>query len=377
MRRSRLFLILLLVVVVALVLVYAFSQGLFGGNQTTNSPEPTIPPLPTAVPVKVVIVIQKVSRGTILIPEVLDQVEISEELLVPGMLVTTEAALDRRAKFDLAPGTILMDNMLAASVTDLSASGSDWAMEIDNGMVAVSIPISRLSSVSYAPRRGDHVNVIATLNFVDLDTAFQSKLPNNVAAVIAGGVQNPELGINYLTAQLQGTTQEGRLQEDAALGDNVYVYPSEPQRARMVSQTLIENVKVLQVGNFPQPEEDVKATPVPTPEGTPAAPAVPEAQSPAVTATPVPVVLPDVITLIVTPQDAVTLNYLIFSGAKLTLALRSTNDLTSTKTEAVTLQYLLERYNIPIPVKLPFGFEPRVDVLNSPVLTNDLATPVP
>ncbi len=370
MRRSRLFLLLALILVLGLAVVYLFSQGVFSGG-TPAAPAPTEPLPPTAVPVKVVIVIQKVTRGTILVPEVLDQVEISEDLLVPGMITNKDEALNRRAKFDLEAGTILMSNMLAASAADLSAAGSDWALEIDGGMVAVSIPISRLSSVSYAPRRGDHVNVIATLNFVDLDTAFQSKLPNSVASVIASGVQNPQTGPDYLTAQIQGTTQEGRLQEDATLNSKIYVYPSEPQRARMVSQTLIENVKVLQVGDFPQPESEVKSTQAaPTPEGTPVA-------QPEVTATPTPVVLPDVITLIVSPQDAVTLNYLIFSGAKLTLALRATNDQTTAKTEAVTLQYLLERYNIPIPVKLPFGLEPRVDVLTAPTLKNDLATPAP
>lgn len=369
MRRSRLFLIFALLLVIILAAVFVLSQGsLFGSAEATA--EPTIPLPPTAVPVKVIIVTQKIPRGMKLVTEVMDQVEISEDLLVQGMLTNMDEVLDRRAKFDLAPGTILMSNMLAESVTDLSTAGSDWAMEIDTGMVAVSIPISRLSSVSYAPRRGDHVNVIATLNFVDLDTAFQSKLPNSVASVIASGVQNPEFGPNFLTAQLIGTTGEGRLQEDAALDSKIYVYPSEAQRARMVSQTLIENVKVLQVGNFPLPEEEIKQTAVPTPGGTPVAPEA-QQQVQESTATPTPLTLPDSITLIVSPQDAVTLNYLIFSGAKLTLALRATNDLTSTKTEAVTLQYLLERYNIPIPVKLPFGFEPRVDVLASPVMPND------
>ncbi len=373
MRRSRIFLLLALIVILGLAAVYFFAQGLFTPG-TPNAPVATNPPTPTTVPVKVVIVIQKVGRGVILTPEVLDQVEISEDLLVPGMITNKDEALQRRAKFDLDPGTILMGNMLTDSVAGLSSSGSDWAMEIDNGMVAVSIPISRLSSVSYAPRRGDHVNVIAALNFVDLDTAFQSKLPNNVASVIAQGVQNPQTGPDYLTVQLQGTNLEGRLQEDATLGGKIYVFPSEPQRARMVAQTLIENVKVLQVGDFPLPEAEKNASATPTPGGTPAAPV--EQQSGVASPTPTPPALPDVITLIVSPQDAVTLNYLIYSGAQLTLALRSTNDTTTAKTEAVTLQYLLERYNIPIPVKLPFGFEPRVDTLKSPALPNDV-TPTP
>ncbi len=71
------------------------------------------------------------------------------------------------------------------------------------------------------------------------------------------------------------------------------------------------------------------------------------------------------ITLIVTPQDAITLNYLLYYqrylAAHLTLALRSAEDDTRVQTEAVTMQYLLEQYNIPVPAKLPYGIEPRVD----------------
>jgi pilus assembly protein CpaB len=82
------------------------------------------------------------------------------------------------------------------------------------------------------------------------------------------------------------------------------------------------------------------------------------------------------VTLIVSPQDAISLNYLIYSGAQLTLALRSAGDASRIETEAVTLQFLLDQYNIPVPVKLPYGLEPRIDVLKSPDLPND-AVPTP
>jgi pilus assembly protein CpaB len=83
-----------------------------------------------------------------------------------------------------------------------------------------------------------------------------------------------------------------------------------------------------------------------------------------------------VITLIVSPQDAVTLNYLIYGGAQLTLVLRNPRDADVNATEAVTLSYLLDQYNIPIPVKLPYGFQPAVTSLAPPSLQND-TTPTP
>jgi len=64
--------------------------------------------------------------------------------------------------------------------------------------------------------------------------------------------------------------------------------------------------------------------------------------------------MPDLITVIVTPQDAVALTYLMYSGTKFTLTLRAPDDTTRVETEAATLQYLLSQYAIPVPAKLPY-----------------------
>jgi pilus assembly protein CpaB len=138
---------------------------------------------------------------------------------------------------------------------------------------------------------------------------------------------------------------------------------------------------VLNVGNFPF--EETTATLLteaqPTPQPTPEAKQTKGVEEVTTAEAPKP---PDVITLIVTPQDAVTLNYLLalapYGSAQLTLALRSAGDDTLIQTEAATLDFLLKQYNIPIPVKLPYGIEPRVDELIAPTLTNDIQpTPVP
>jgi hypothetical protein len=250
--------------------------------------------------------------------------------------------------------------------------------------VAVSIPISRLSSISYAPQRGDHVNVIVTMLFVDLDPSWQTKLPNwtgNVIGPSGGGVleDGTSLTIEDVTTLLaqpfRGPSEQGRAETDQLMNQTLYILPSEPQRPRLVSQTLIQDVIVLQMGNFLTPAEKtaLEAT-APAPTATPEPGAEqPQAQAPTPTPMPAP---PDVITLIVSPQDAVTLNYLVYSGAQLTLALRNPNDALADGTEAVTLSYLLDQYNIPIPVKLPYGSEPSVDALVPPSLPND-RTPTP
>jgi pilus assembly protein CpaB len=62
------------------------------------------------------------------------------------------------------------------------------------------------------------------------------------------------------------------------------------------------------------------------------------------------------------------------TASQLNLALRSAGDDTRVDTSltAVTLQFLLEQYQIPVPIKLPYGLNPRIDQLAPPVLLNDV-----
>ena len=161
---------------------------------------------------------------------------------------------------------------------------------------------------------------------------------------------------------------DGRAERDGELTEEmVYVVPSEPQRPRLITQIIIPSATVLHVGDF-NFEEQAK------PMVDPAAPAPPvdgEA-APVVEESP-----PDNITLIVSPQEAVNLTYLIESGVKITLALRSAGDNTVIDTESASLQYFLDDYLIPLPGKLPYGLAPRVDRVPEPGVTNEVPAPTP
>jgi hypothetical protein len=93
-------------------------------------------------------------------------------------------------------------------------------------------------------------------------------------------------------------------------------------------------------------------TPTPIPEGAEGA-VVEEPQVP-----PTPLVAP--LTLAITRQDALVLDYAQLMGANITFVLRRTDDVDRVTTESVTLQYLMDRYNIELPPKLPYGTDPRV-----------------
>jgi len=191
----------------------------------------------------------------------------------------------------------------------------------------------------------------------DPETKENDPLTVAISSLSQEGLPDPQTGqINPPFSLSPGIY--GKVVIDPVLGQAVYLVPSEKQRPRMVSQMVLQNSIVLQIGDFPQEEElNVTATPVPQEQ----APDQNQQEEEKITPK-----KPIVITLIVNPQDAIGLNFLIYSGAQLTLTLRNPNDNERLNRDAVTLQYLLENYQIPIPVKLPYGIHPRVDDLIQP-----------
>jgi pilus assembly protein CpaB len=276
-----------------------------------------------------------------------------------------DSVLSRQARHDIDNGTPLTVGMLIDVNESLSDTGSIASLSIPKGMVAIPVPVSRQTSVAYALRPGDHVTVIGTFVVLDIDTEFQSMLPNNVAGVISTGSAG-EGQPSYLTVQIipmgDGMVV-GRTELDPLLNELIYAVPSEKQRPRLVTQILMQDATVLRFGEFlyddlrpeePQPVEgqgedgtaqQADAQAVTSPEETP----------------------PDIVTLIVTPQEAVALEHLMKNNVALTLALRSSGDTDPLDTEAVTFQYLLETYNVPVPAKLPYALDGGFEWIDQPV----------
>jgi Flp pilus assembly protein CpaB len=377
MRLGRLLIIVSILVILGLVAIYALL------NLNPNGGIAEDPSNPSGNTTDVVVVQQNIPRGGRITADALGYISLPTEQTIGTMLTDISAADGRIARYDLEPGQFLMASMVVDSADQVAQGGSDTSLAIPSGMVAFPIPIDRFSSLAYGLRAGDHVNVIATMLLVDMDTNSQSRLPNNVGAVVGPGgllVTGSESAegtstsvtidplINTLTAQVVSGGAGSPLGQginDEATGQPFYVIPSESQRPRLVSQTLLQDITILHVGNFLYTDENgdevtnAYGQVIANPDGT--------------TTTIKPA--PDLITLIVTPQDAVTLNYLVYAGAELTMALRSATDSSFITTEAVTLEYLLNTYNIPVPTKLPFGLEPRIDSLLSPTRQDALPAP--
>ena len=166
----------------------------------------------------------------------------------------------------------------------------------------------------------------------------------------------------------EAATTFGRTEITEGAEYGFFVVPAESQRPRLVSQTLIQDAIVLLVGksgSTTATPDTAQATPTPVPAGE--EPAAPPA-----------VVEPDQITIMVSPQDAITINYLVLAGAQLNLVMRSPADNSvRIQTEAVTLQYIMQQYRIPLPAKLNYGLEPRKDEVAFPTSVPPVPTPRP
>ena len=347
MRRGRIFIFLALILIIGLAVVaFVFRQYLLPGSQPAAPQQ--------AATVKVYIAGQNIPQGEPITDEVLSSIDIPQESVVSVMFTADQRdeLVNKTARYPIDQGVVITRSMISDG--SVAAGGPEWASKIPQGMTAIAIPTSRLESAAFGIRDGAHVDVNACFLFVDIDPSFQTELPNRVSGLIGPDVaaEGQAPGIT-LTVSGDGGVQ-GRTEVETAFQQGIDVIPSDKRRPRLVCQMILQNVTVLKLGTFDLPQAQPVA----------------EQQDPETQVAP-PVEIPDIVTLIVTPQDSVTLSYLVYGGAKITMSLRNVLDDSRVATEAATLQFLLSQYNIPVPAKLPYAMQPRIDSLSYPSLQSE------
>lgn len=357
MRRGRTLIMVLLIIVIGLVVAFfAFRQFLGGATTAEQAP----------VNVEVYVAGQNIPQGEEVTEAALQTITIPQDKVVSVMYGVDEKAflIGKVAKYPLDQGVVITESMVGDGTTSIPISGPQWASLIPAGQTAISIPTNRLGLAGYAIGDGAHVNINACFLFVDVDPSFQSILPNKFIVLTGTGFSDTGVPTITLGSGAGGgegapaSPSQGRLELEPAIQQPYYLVPSETQRPRMVCQILLQDVVVLKVGNFP-----LNAVAASTAETDPAAvPADQQQASPS----------PDIVTLLVSPQDSITLSYLIQTQAELTMTLRNPSDQARQATEASTLQFLLSQYNIPVPAKLPYSLQPQNETLGGLVLPNDV-----
>jgi pilus assembly protein CpaB len=263
---------------------------------------------------------------------------------VPSGAITDLAGVyGRIARVDIALGMPLLENMLAETRTDLAAGGgSDAALQIPEGMVGYAVPVARYSSVAWAVQPGDRVDVLLSLAMVDLDEELQTQLPNSFGCVSPTSDEGCEPGTL------------GRLEVlPNAWVVNVIPAEGESQSPRLVTQATVQDAIVLRVGDWPAVDSGRAGAAA---ERAPATAEGGEELAPIEK----PTDRIEPMTIAVSRQDAMILDYALAAGARINFLLRSTGDTDVARTEAVTLEYLLDRYSIEVPPKLPYGVTPPI-----------------
>jgi pilus assembly protein CpaB len=373
MQRGRLLIIIALLLIVlsigAIFVVLQFTGG-------TPTPPPDGGPTPGGEVVEVtptpgqkadiIVAVQNIERGQVIPTEALGTWPWPTEIVPPSAITDPAMVVGARARYTIARNEPIFTTMLVQTLGQISPFGSDTAARIPAGFTALSIPYDgRNGGVAYGVRRGDYVNVIVSWAFVDIDADFQSVLPNLTSGVLGPDNLNPSTDGTFppgskVAGVTGGAGPAGRGETDPTLNVPFYLVPSEAQRSRVVSQSIIQNALVLGLGEFPQDAptvlEIIPPTPVPTatPEGTPPPP------PPTPTETPLP---PTLITVAVSPQEALVLDYVMRlrqrypNAVHFTYTLRSAGDTTLAETQSVTLRYMMETYNISLPEKLAYGLD--------------------
>ncbi len=266
------------------------------------------------------------------------------DMMPEGAIDNLEAVYDRITRVDIVLGMPILEDMLTETPGDVGGVGSEAALQIPEGQVAYALPVARYSSMAWALQPGDHVDVIISLLVVELDEEFQSAMPNQ-AQCLSPSEDPACIGMD-------GTI--GRM-DVLVNGWTVNTTPSEGQRPRLVTQLTVQDLLVLHVGDWPDPAERFAAEETPEPEEQ-----VAEGETPP---SPPPDDRVEPLTLAITPQDAIVLDYAQAVGARINFVLRSAGDTQNVSTNSVTLQYLMNQFNIELPPKLPYGFTPPISSL--------------
>jgi len=328
MRRGRTFILLGLVLLLGALAVFLFASG---QPQPAATPVATVEPTPAIQLVKIVVAAQNIPRGKLITADAVYLADWPRDSVPPGAFNNLEDVLNLIARTDVLFNQPLMDVMLTNDRAQLTTFGSDAALLIPNDKRAVGLPIDQMASVGYALRPGDHVDVMVGFWLVDVDRDGQYPVvPFNRALVdelVASGM-TPETAANLVAQQAS----------------------SAKPFLRLSTQLVLQDVEVLSVGEWKD------ATPIP--RFTPGAPQLPTPTpppqaAPNATATPTPAP-PNMVILVVSPQQALILQWLRESDAIIDLALRGTTDRAPADTTTVSLQYLFENFNVTLPPKLDF-----------------------
>jgi Flp pilus assembly protein CpaB len=298
---------------------------------------------------QVVVSLQTVPRGWQITEAELTYDERLVDEIDSNVITNIEDAVGLYARTDIFQGETLTKDSLVDDPT-LIGNGYGPSSLIPPGFVAMAVPMDRLSGVAYALSAGDTIDIMLSFVFREVDPEFQTLLHNSATfPVEVVHESETEGGETETTISFLVVDPLGRF-ETLPNEDLAHITANGDGRPIPVSM-ILQNAKVIQVGEWePVPPVQI-ATPTPPPaEGAEPTPA-PGGPTPQVTPT---LPTPSVILVALSPQQQLFLKYAVESAADIDFALRGENDGQLYSVENVSLEYLLQRFNIEIPIPVDY-----------------------
>ncbi len=247
-------------------------------RQTQPVPEPTV---------DLVVAFQNIPQRTEIGPDQVGKASWPQHIPTPvGGYANPEDVIGKLAQVPISPGQPVVQQMLLDK-GELKETHSNATYIIEPGTLAVALPVNTNSNVAEAIQAGDRVDLVATFT-------------------ITG------------TQSTQGAEAKGIV----------------------VTQRLLQDVLVLQVGTWPRPGPPQQAQSTsPLGGGTTTQVSASTQSNPA----------PVVVTLELKMQDVLVLKSMEANATDFTLALRSVNDHALANPTPATLDYLQQRFNFRLP----------------------------
>jgi hypothetical protein len=359
-----------LVIIAVVLIVLALGAGAVYVYLNMLGPaEPTeaelTPPVEIPETTEVVVALQNIPRGM--------QVSVSDNAIalqdwpnenLPHAYYTSLEEVDGKfARMEIPRGMPVMPDMVGGPGGGLAANGSAAALFEPEDRVAYAIPFDIQGAVGWAIEPGDRVDVLAALNMMPVYTDFL------------------EEGIKQFTYLLSG--EEGEVSQSSPYGEFellpngqwAAIYPIDSQPAMdpaLLVQMTVQDAIVWHVGTWKQEVVEGESAASTADVDSDEAPLGGAAAAP----TPIPEVVEEreieLVTLLVTREDALVLKYLHELGADLDLALRPAG-VTGTvlQTQPIWFRYILDRYQLPDRMPddrvAPLPIHPPLEVLPEPV----------
>lgn len=242
--------------------------------------------------VPVVVVRSTVPARTELTRDAVDVEQFPQELVPAGAVDDPEEVVGKIAIVSFYPGQpVVTDQLIDRAQVEEKRSNASFL--IPEGKVALGYSVDLVAGVAQALESGDRVDILITFEMPVDGLAFALQPEPSEQLPPGGGIQQ---------------------QEEA------------------VSQLLLQDVEILRIGPWTQPDPSQQQATEQDPDRT-------RAQQRDQT----------LITFVLDPQDALVLKYAKEQGVALDLALRRAGDHTLFETESVDMEYLRKRFRIDFP----------------------------